>query len=78
MKWLDSITNSVDMNLSKLWEIVKERKPGMLQSMGWQRVRHALVTEQQQKPLYPAQYLSIHTYAHLCREDSNSERIPKE
>ena len=58
MRGLDSITNSVDMNLSKLWEIVKEWKPGMLQSMGSQRVRHTLVTEQQQKPLYPAQYPS--------------------
>ena len=25
MKWLDSITDSVDMNLSKLWETVKDR-----------------------------------------------------
>ena len=40
IKWLDSITDSMDMNLSKVQEVVKDRKPGVLQSMGLQRVRH--------------------------------------
>ena len=39
-RWLDGITDSMDMNLSKLWEMVKDRKPGVLQSMGSQRVGH--------------------------------------
>ena len=32
-EWLDSITDSVDINLSNLWEIVKDREPSMLQFM---------------------------------------------
>ena len=36
MTQLDGTTDSMDMSLSKLWEIVKDRKPGVLQSMGWQ------------------------------------------
>ena len=49
MRWLDSITDSMDMNLSKLRKIVEDRGAGMLQSMGSQGVRHNLATEQQQQ-----------------------------
>ena len=40
MRWLDGITDSMDVSLNKLWEIVKPEKPGMLQSTGSQRVGH--------------------------------------
>ena len=40
MRQLDSITDSMDMNLSKLGEIVRTEEPGMPQSLRLQRVRH--------------------------------------
>ena len=49
MRWLDSINDSVDLNLSKLREIVEDRGACVLQSMESQRVKNDLVTEQQQK-----------------------------
>ena len=45
IRWLDGITNSMDMSLSKLWEIVKDREPGVLQSMDSRRAGHNIGTE---------------------------------
>ena len=49
VRWLDGITDSIGMNLSKLQEMVKDRGPGMLQSMGSQRVGYDWANEQQQQ-----------------------------
>ena len=49
MRWLDGITDAVNMNLGKLQVVNDSITPGVMQSMGSQAVRHNWMTEQQQQ-----------------------------
>ena len=75
MKWLDSITNSVDMNLSKLREIVKERKPGMLQSIGVAKSQTCLSDWTTTKTSSPC---SVSVYSYICSSVQRRQQLWKD
>ena len=52
MRWLGSITNSVNLNLSTLQEIVKDKEALHAAVPGVTKIRHNLVTEQQQRQIF--------------------------
>ena len=52
MRWLNNITDSMDMNLNKFQDIVKDGGACHAAVHGWQRIGHDLLTEQQNNYFY--------------------------
>ena len=59
MRWLDGITNTVNMSLSRLQDLVMEKQSGMLQSMGSQRVGQDWVPELNWTSFSPLLFASL-------------------
>ena len=63
----------MDMSLNKLWETVKDRKPGMMQFVGPQSVGHDSATEQQQQSNHRGETVNIKIREKSYTLDTNYE-----
>ena len=76
MRWLDSITDSIDMDLSKLMEIVKDREAwSATVQMGSQRVRHNLATKSRHTKWPEKNYISLTDFIFSGLADTLEQQV---